>query len=54
MNINEAASKLGKLGGSATLKKHGKKHFSEAGTKGMAKRWKDHKKKIDTQIINSV
>ena len=36
---NKAAQELGKLGGEATAKKHGKKHFSDAGKKGMAKRW---------------
>lgn len=36
---NKAAQSLGKLGGKATTKKYGKKHFSEAGKKGMAKRW---------------
>lgn len=30
----------GKKGGLSTLKKYGKKHFSTAGRKGMAKRWK--------------
>lgn len=36
---NKAAQSLGKLGGQATAKKLGSKHFSEAGKKGMAKRW---------------
>ena len=38
---SKAAQELGKLGGQKTAKKHGKKHFSEAGKKGMAKRWKN-------------
>ena len=36
---NKSAVALGKLGGKATVKKYGKKHFSKAGKKGMAKRW---------------
>jgi hypothetical protein len=36
---NKAAQQLGKLGGKSTAKKHGKKHFSNAGKKGMAIRW---------------
>ena len=36
---NKNAQALGKLGGKKTAKKYGKKHFSEAGKKGMAKRW---------------
>ena len=30
-NISEAAKELGKKGGSATLKKYGKEHFSKLG-----------------------
>lgn len=30
---------MGGIGGKATAKKYGRKHFSEAGKKGMAKRW---------------
>jgi hypothetical protein len=37
---SEIAKQLGKLGGLATKKKYGKKHFSEAGKLGMKKRWK--------------
>lgn len=37
--VAKAAQQLGSLGGKATVKKYGKKHFSEAGKKGMAKRW---------------
>lgn len=33
------AKQLGATGGQATVKKYGKSHFSEAGKKGMAKRW---------------
>jgi len=44
MKKSEAAQKLGKLGGEATAKKYGKKHFSEAGKKGMKARWEKQKK----------
>ena len=37
--LSDLAKKLGKAGGSQTLKKHGKKHFSDAGKKGMLARW---------------
>lgn len=37
--INSSAKQLGHLGGLMTAKKYGVKHFSEAGKKGMAKRW---------------
>lgn len=37
--LKSMAKDLGRLGGFATSKKYGKKHFSEAGKKGMAKRW---------------
>lgn len=37
--VNKSAQSLGKLGGQATKKKLGSKHFSEAGKLGMAKRW---------------
>ena len=30
---------FGSIGGKSTLKRHGKKHFSEAGRKGALKRW---------------
>ena len=36
---NKNTQKLGSLGGKSTAKKYGVKHFSEAGKKGMAKRW---------------
>lgn len=39
MNNSDIAKQLGKSGGKKTLKKYGRKHFSEAGKKGMAKRW---------------
>lgn len=45
MNKSQLARQLGALGGQATLKKHGKKLYSEAGKKGMAKRWANHIKK---------
>lgn len=38
--MNKSAQKLGKLGGKATKKKYGSKHFSDAGKKGAEKRWK--------------
>lgn len=37
---NKHAKALGKLGGEATKKKHGKEFYSEIGKKGMASRWK--------------
>lgn len=39
LNKNETAKRLGELGGLATKKKYGKKHFSNAGKLGMKKRW---------------
>ena len=35
----ESAVELGRLGGIANFKKHGKKHMAELGRKGMRKRW---------------
>lgn len=37
--ISSTAKQLGQLGGLATSKKYGSKHYSEAGKKGMEKRW---------------
>ncbi len=37
--VNKSAVELGSLGGKSTSKKYGKKHFSEAGKKGMKVRW---------------
>lgn len=37
---SEAASALGRLGGRAVVKKHGKSHMAELGKKGMNNRWK--------------
>lgn len=37
-------AKLGSSGGRVTADKHGSKHFSEAGKKGMAKRWGQREK----------
>lgn len=37
--MGEASRMLGALGGKMTKMLHGKKHFSEAGKKGMARRW---------------
>ncbi len=39
MNASDIAKQLGKRGGAATKRKYGRKHFSEAGKKGMARRW---------------
>lgn len=36
---HRVASMMGALGGKATAKKYGKQHFSNAGKKGMEKRW---------------
>jgi len=44
MNISEIAKQLGRIGGTKTLKKLGKKHFSRAGKIGAEKRWKGHVK----------
>ncbi len=41
MGKNKAAQELGKLGGSATLKKHGKDYFKKL----IEKRWADERKK---------
>jgi len=46
MNTTKIAKFLGKKGGDKTLVKYGKKHFSDAGRKGMASRWK---KKLTTK-----
>jgi general stress protein YciG len=45
VSTKEIAKRLGKRGGKATKSKHGSKHFAEAGKKGMAKRWGNHRKK---------
>lgn len=39
MDIKSAGALLGKKGGDTTKKLYGKKHFSEAGKKGMESRW---------------
>lgn len=41
---SSAAVELGRLGGKANVKKHGKKHMSEMGKKGMKARWGNRKK----------
>jgi hypothetical protein len=46
---SDIAKLLGKRGGRKTALLHGKKHFSEAGTKGMAKRWKDRKQGFENK-----
>jgi hypothetical protein len=38
-DIKKLFQEFGKLGGQATKRKYGKRHFSEAGKRGMAKRW---------------
>jgi hypothetical protein len=38
-DISDNAKLLGSLGGLMTKSKYGTKHYSEAGKKGMAKRW---------------
>lgn len=38
-----AFSTIGRIGGTATMKKHGKKHMSEIGKKGAKKRWAKQK-----------
>jgi len=38
-NLSNIASTLGKKGGKETLKRKGKKHFSEIGKKGALSRW---------------
>lgn len=48
--IKEHLAKLGKKGGAKTLKKHGKKHFSEIAKIGLAKRW--NKKKEIPDVDN--
>lgn len=40
LSVNEA----GRKGGQKTASLHGKKHFSKAGKKGAAKRWKEKPK----------
>jgi general stress protein YciG len=44
MGISKAAQELGKRGGQTTASRHGKKHFSDAGKKGMARRWSQNSK----------
>jgi hypothetical protein len=39
VDISRYAVQTGKQGGNVTKRKYGSKHFSEAGKKGMAKRW---------------
>jgi len=38
--VTEYLKMQGRKGGKKTLKIHGKKHYSEAGTKGAISRWK--------------
>lgn len=44
MDTTDIAKLLGSLGGTKTLQKHGKEHFSKAGRAGNASRWKNHVK----------
>lgn len=43
--IKKYFKKVGSKGGTSTLNKHGKKHFSDIGKKGLATRWGKPKKK---------
>ena len=45
---NKSAQKLGKIGGQKTASLYGKKHFSNAGKLGMAKRWAKKKSQSPT------
>jgi general stress protein YciG len=46
-NIKDYLSVIGKKGGSTTKKRHGSKHFSDAGKKGAAKRWNKNNPPVD-------
>lgn len=39
----DAFAESGRVGGKLTLKRHGKKHMSQAGKLGAQKRWENHK-----------
>jgi len=43
--ISNAAAELGRRGGKAVVKKHGKDYMSKIAKKGLEKRWKDKPKK---------
>lgn len=43
-SVKDYLASLGKKGGNTTKAKYGKKHFSNAGKLGMARRWAGHKK----------
>ena len=47
--VVELFRQFGKQGGDATKKRYGRKHFSEAGKIGMAKRWGKKKKTIASE-----
>ena len=46
--VSRMAKVLGSLGGSVRNKNRSKESYSEAGKKGMAKRWEGHKKQGET------
>lgn len=48
---NKEAQKLGSLGGKSTAKKYGSKHYSEAGKKGMEKRWGNKTNEYQTENL---
>lgn len=50
--ISNAAAELGRRGGKAVVKKHGKDYMSKIAKKGLAKRWDGNRKKdkdVDTK-----
>lgn len=46
----DAFAESGRVGGKLTLKRHGKKHMSQAGKLGAQKRWENHKMKSTRKI----
>jgi general stress protein YciG len=45
--ISNAAAELGRRGGKAVVKKHGKDYMSKIAKKGLEKRWEANRKKND-------
>jgi len=45
--ISNAAAELGRRGGKAVVKKHGKDYMSKIAKKGLEKRWGDENRKKD-------
>lgn len=43
--LSKIAAILGRKGGKNNVKKHGKKHMSEIGKKGITRRWELYRKK---------